>query len=110
MIKVKVTLIQADILVVGKYSISEEACLGMIKRFKENTEPVLVRLGKTPLVIGKLVGLEYNKEKKELLGVIDLYMDFNAGAQILQQLDTPDGIRILDSKIKEITMTPGGKG
>jgi len=107
MIKLNVQLVEADVIREG-YSTTEDACIEMAKNFKEKQERVNVRLGKSPLIMGKLVELVYDKEKKLLMGVLELNINFGASGQVLQKLETPTGTRVLSCNIKEINLIPGG--
>jgi hypothetical protein len=109
MIRVCAVLAEADINA-GGYITTEGACLSMVDRFKKDSSTILIKLGPSPSspIIGKLIDMEYNKEKKIVVGTIELNLNFNAGGVVYQKLETPDGTRILDCSVKQIIVVPGG--
>jgi hypothetical protein len=107
MIRINAILIEADVVSNG-YVTSVGACELLVKKFKEKGETITVRLGKTQLVVGKVVDLEYDKERKVVIGVMELNLHFVGGGQVLQKLSTPEGTRVLECSFKEVAMILGG--
>jgi hypothetical protein len=85
----------------GNKFMTEDACRSVIERFKKNPE-LLVTIGNTKNVIGKVIDLEYKDEC--VVGTIEVNIVFNCGGRVIQELQVPNGSRIIDCDIVGISM------
>lgn len=94
----------------GNY-ITGEACKAMVERFNSAGKQLPITLEKMPITVGKVIRLELCGDKeKEVIAYINLNMDFVTGGRVLQDIETPEGKRILDSELKIVNLILlGGK-
>ena len=85
----------------GNKFMTEDACKSVVERFKKNPE-LLVTIGNTKNVVGKVIDLEYKDEC--VIGTIEVNVVFNCGGRVLQELQVPNGSRIIDCDIVGINM------
>jgi len=86
----------------GNKFMTEDACKSVVERFKKNPE-LLVTIGNTKNVVGRVVELEYKDE--QVVGTIEVNMIFNCGGRVIQELQVPNGSRIIDCDIVGISMS-----
>lgn len=103
MIKTKAIILKANNNF-GNYTVSEEACKSLVERTKG--KEILILQGKMPLPVGKAVNLTYDKERKLVVADAEIHLDFIMNGKVLQELSTPQGKRIIDCDIINITLMP----
>ena len=106
MIRIKAKLIEIDTNLNG-YSVSKDACIKMIERFKKEGSSIPIRLGASPLTMGRVTELSITENT--LFGYIELNAQFVTDGKVLQKLVTSNGTRVLDCEIKEVKFIPGGR-
>lgn len=89
--------------------VTEDACKDFVTKFKERKEPIYVTFGgQKQVAVGKLIDAEWDEKQKRVIGVFDLGFHFQSNIRILNALETPEGKRVLDCTITQITLMLGG--
>lgn len=101
MIEIRTVLMEAETNNNG-IIITEMACQEIVKKYKETSQKIIVRLDNVPAALGEVKELIYDEDKKQLIGVLSLRIDFASGGKILKSLETPQGNRVLDCSVNAI--------
>jgi|GEM_PF-6899487 len=88
--------------------ITPDACKSLVERFNKTPEKMFIKLGGTPIKFGTVNSLQHDEEKREVVGEVDLHLDFSIGGRVVSDIQLPHGRSIVDCELKGIIATLTG--